>query len=203
VIAQFENPLSTKENSIIDNRLVGHWKPVEIDKKGGEIQAGSDDVFGQYIIVGQHSEKRGTMIAAQTQLTSDGKVNHESVVGIATRLDNVYYLAWELRPKERNSNDGTVSPDTAYTVTTYTLRENDTLLTVFMIDHEHITEAVKKGRLAGVIEEEVVIHKGKEKTTIKKVTVESSTAELRGYFTKFGTFAFNHADPSYYRKVVK
>jgi hypothetical protein len=88
-------------------------------------------------------------------------------------------------------------------MTTYTLQDNDTLLTMFMLDYEHLIEAIKEGRLAGVIEEEVVLQKGKEKTEIRRVIIESSTAELREYFTKFGSVAFNRREPSYYRKVIR
>jgi hypothetical protein len=76
-------------------------------------------------------------------------------------------------------------------------------LTIFRLDHQHIIEAIKQGRLAGVIEEEVVVQKGKETTEIQRVIIESSTVELREYFTKFGSIAFNRREPSYYRKVVK
>ena len=203
VIPQFLNPLSTKDDSIIDERLVGHWAPIEIDENGVQSQTTPDDVFGQYIVLGRHSEQKEAMIAAQTKLTSDGKVDHEARIGIATRLDDQYYIAWKLHPKERNHDDKSMLTNTTYTVTTYTLQNNDTLLTIFMLDHEHIIEAVKEGRLSGVIEEEVVIRKGKEKTEIKNVIIESSTAELREYFTKFGSVAFNRTEPSYYRKVVK
>jgi len=203
VIPQFLNPLSTNDDSIIDERLVGHWTPIEIDANGEQSQTTPDDVFGQYIVLGQHSGQKDEMIAAQTKLTSDGKVDHESRIGIATRLDDQYYIAWKLQPKERNHDDKSMLTSTTYTVTKYTLQNNDTLLTIFMLDHEHIIEAVKEGRLAGVIEEEVVIRKGKEKTEIKNVIIESSTTELREYFTKFGSVAFNRAEPSYYRKVVK
>ena len=51
-----------------------------------------------------------------------------------------------------------------------------------------------------------VIHKpdqGKETTEIQRVIIESSTLELREYFTKFGSIAFNRREPTYYRKVVK
>ncbi len=72
-----------------------------------------------------------------------------------------------------------------------------------MLDYEHIIDAIKEGRLAGVIEEEVEIREGKEKTEIKRVVIESTTAELREYFTKFGSVAFNRSEPSYYRKVTK
>jgi hypothetical protein len=203
VIPQFANPLSGKKNSMIDKRLVGHWESVEIDKNGVQTKPEPDDVFGQYIVVGQHSEKENTMIVAQTKLAPDGKVTHESRLGKATQLDKEYYIAWELQPQERGPADRPVPLNTAYTITTYNLQDNNKLLTIFMLDYEHIIEAVKEGRLAGVIEEEVVIRKGKEETEIQSVVIEATTAELREYFTKFGSVAFNRREPSYYRKVVK
>ena len=203
VIPQFVNPLSNKRDSIIDKRLVGHWESVEIDKNGVQTPTEPDDVFGQYIVVGRHSEKKDAMIVAQTKLAADGTVTHESRIGIATRLDNEYYLTWELQPQERDPAERPLSTNTTYTITTYTLQNNDTLLAMFMLDHEHIIEAVKEGRLAGVIEEEVVIRKGKEESKIQSVVIESTTAELREYFTKFASVAFNRREPSYYRKVVK
>jgi len=203
VIPQFSNPLSTADDSAIDERLVGHWEPVELNKKGVPTPIESGTVFGQYIVIGRHSENKDTIIAAQTKLSADGTVTHESRVGKATRLDNESYISWELQPKERGSPERPTPGNTAYTITTYTLQNKDTLLTIFMLDHEHIIEAVKEGRLAGVIEEEVVRRKGKEKTEIKSVVIESTTAELREYFTKFGSVAFNRNEPSYYRKVVK
>jgi|GEM_PF-6616069 len=202
VIPQFVNPLSNKRDSIIDKRLVGHWESVEIDENGVQTRTEPDDVFGQYIVMGRHSEKKETMMVAQTKLTTDGTVAHESRPGIATRLDNEYYITWELQPKERGP-DRPLPTNTTYTITTYTLQNNDTLLAMFMLDHEHIIEAVKEGRLAGVIEEEVVIRKGKEESKIQSVVIESTTAELREYFTKFASVAFNRREPSYYRKVVK
>ena len=203
VIPQFANPLSNKEDSIIDKRLVGHWESVEIDKNGVQTRTEPDDVFGQYIVVGRHSEKKDAMIVAQTKLAADGTVTHESRIGIATRLDNEHYLTWELQPQERGPADRPLPTNTTYTITTYTLQNNDTLLAMFMLDHEHIIEAVKEGRLAGVIEAEVVIRKGKEASKIQSVVIESTTAELREYFTKFASVAFNRREPSYYRKVVK
>jgi len=203
VIPQFANPLSNKKDSIIDKRLVGHWESVEIDKHGIQKRTEPADVFGQYIVVGRHSEKKDAMIVAQTKLAADGTVAHESRIGIATRLDNEYYITWELQPEERGPADRPLSTNTTYTITTYTLQNNDTLLAMFMLDHEQIIEAVKEGRLAGVIEEEVVVRKGKEETEIQSVVIESTTAELREYFTKFGSVVFNRREPSYYRKVVK
>jgi hypothetical protein len=200
---QFVNPLSAKGDSIIDKRLVGHWEAVEIDKDGVQTRSDPNDVFGQYIVMGRHSENKAAMIAAQTKLTADGTVNHEARVGKATRLDNDYYISWELQPQERGPVDRSAPASTAYTITRYSLQNRDTLLRVFMLDHEHIIEAVKEGRLAGVIEEEVVFRKGKEKSEITSVVIESTTAELREYFTKFGSVAFNRGEPSYYRKVVK
>ncbi len=203
VIPQFSNPLSTSDDSDIDERLVGHWEPIEINKRGVQTPIESDTVFGQYIVMGRHSEKKDAIIAAQTKLSADGTVAHESRVGKATRLDNEFYISWELQPEERGSPERPTPTNTTYTITTYTLQNKGTLLTIFMLDHEHIIEAVKEGRLAGVIEEEVVRRKGKEKTEIKSVVIESTTAELREYFTKFGSVAFNRSEPSYYRKVVK
>ena len=203
VIPQFVNPLSNKKDSIIDRRLVGHWESVEIDKNGVQTRTEPDDVFGQYIVVGRHSENKDAMIVAQTKLAADGTVAHESRIGIATRLDNEHYITWELQPQERGSADRPLSTNTTYTITTYTLQNNDTLLAMFMLDHEHIINAVKEGRLAGVIEEEVVVRKGKEQSEIQSVIIESTTAELREYFTKFGSVTFNRREPSYYRKVVK
>ena len=203
VIPQFSNPLSNAGDSAIDERLVGHWQPVEINKSGKQTPIDSETAFGQYIVLGRHSEKKDAIIVAQTKLSADGTVTHESRVGKATRLDNEYYISWELNPEERGSPERSVPANTAYTITTYTLQNKDTLLTIFMLDHEHIIEAVKEGRLAGVIEEEVVLRKGKERSEIKSVLIESTTAELREYFTKFGSVAFNRSEPSYYRKVVK
>ena len=203
VIPQFANPLSKKRDSIIDNRLVGHWESVEIDKNGVQTRTEPDDVFGQYIVVGRHSEKKDTMVVAQTKLAADGTVAHESRTGIATRLDNEYYITWELQPEERGPADRPLPTNITYTITTYTLQNNDTLLIIFMLDHEHIIKAVKEGRLAGVIEEEVIVRKGKEETKIQSVVIESTTAELCEYFTKFGSVAFNRHGPSYYRRVVK
>ena len=203
VIPQFTNPLSTYNDTAIDERLVGHWEPVEINKRGVQTPVDSDTVLGQYIVMGRHSEKENTIIAAQTKLSADGTVAHESRVGKATILDNESYISWELQPDERGSPERPTPTNTAYTITTYTLQNKDKLLTIFMLDHEHIIEAVKEGRLAGVIEEEVKIQKGKEKTEIKSVVIESTTAELREYFTKFGSVAFDRSEPSYYRKVVQ
>jgi len=203
VIPQFANPLSTKDDSIIDKRLVGHWEAVEIDKDGVQSRSEPNDVFGQHMVMGRHSENKDAMIVAQTKLTSDGTVNHESRVGKVTRLDNNYYIAWELQPQERVPADRPVPVNTAYTITTYNLQNHDTLLTVFMLDYDHIIEAVKEGRLAGVIEEEVLVRKGQEETELQSVLIESTTAELRAYFTKFGSVAFNRREPSYYRKIVK
>jgi hypothetical protein len=203
VIPQFSNPLSNAGDSAIDERLVGHWQPVEINKSGKQTPIDSETAFGQYIVLGRHSEKKDAIIVAQTKLSADGTVTHESRVGKATRLDNEYYISWELNPEERGSPERSVPANTAYTITTYTLQNKDTLLTIFMLDHEHIIEAVKEGRLAGVIQEEVVLRKGKEQSEIKSVVIESTTAELREYFTKFGSVAFNRSEPSYYRKVVK
>jgi hypothetical protein len=203
VIPQFVNPLSKKGDSVIDKRLIGHWESVEIDKNGVQTRSEPDDVFGQYIVVGRHSENKDAMIVAQTKLAADGTVAHESRIAIATRLDNEYYITWELQPQERDPADRPLSTNTTYTITTYTLQNNDTLLAMFMLDHEHIIKAVKEGRLASVIEEEVVIRKGKEMTEIQSVIIESTTAELREYFTKFGSVTFNRREPSYYRKVVK
>lgn len=203
MIPQFVNPLSTKEDSIIDQRLVGHWELVEIDDDGIQTASDPNDAYGQYIIMGRHSDQKDSMIVAQTKLKADGQVEHESRVGIATRLDNANYITWELKPKELNPSDQSKPTNTAYSMTTYTLQDNDTLLTMFMLDYEHLIEAIKEGRLAGVIEEEVVLQKGKEKTEIRRVIIESSTAELREYFTKFGSVAFNRREPSYYRKVIR
>ena len=203
VIPQFTNPLSNKRDTLIDNRLVGHWESIDIDKNGVQTKAEPEDAFGQYIVVGRHSEKKDSMIVAQTKLTSDGRVTHESRVGKATRLDNEYYLAWELQPQERGPADQSVPRNTTYTITTYSLQNNDTLLTMIMLDHDHIIEAVKEGRLPGVIAEEVRIRQGKEETEIQSVVIEATTAELREYFTKFASVAFNRGEPSYYRKVVK
>ncbi|MGY8730942.1 MAG: hypothetical protein ACKVK0_02335 [Pirellulales bacterium] len=203
MIPQFVNPLSTKEDSIIDQRLVGHWELVEIDVDGIQTASDPNDAYGEYIILGRHSDQKDSMIAAQTKLKADGQVEHESRVGIATRLDNANYITWELQPKELNPSDQSKPTKTAYSMTTYTLQDNDTLLTMFMLDYEHLIEAIKEGRLAGVIEEEVVLQKGKEKTEIRRVIIESSTAELREYFTKFGSVAFNRREPSYYRKVIR
>lgn len=203
VIPQFSNPLSNSDDSAIDERLIGHWEPVEINKSGEQTPIESETAFEQYIVLGRHSGKKDTIIVAQTKLSTDGSVTHESRVGKTTHLDNEYYISWELQPEERRSPERPTPTNTAYTITTYTLQNKDTLLTIFMLDHEHIIEAVKEGRLAGVIEEEVVRRKGKEKTEIKSVVIESTTAELREYFTKFGSVAFNRSEPSYYRKVVK
>ena len=203
VIPQFANPLSNKNQTIIDKRLVGHWELVEIDKNGTATRTEPHDGFGQYIVVGRHPEKQDSMVVAQTKLDTDGVVKHESRIGKATQLDQQHYIAWELQPKERGAAEQSAALKTAYTITTYNLRENDTLLTIFMLDHEHIIEAVKEGRLAGVITEEVVIRKGKEDPEVKSVVIESTIEELREYFTKFSSVAFNRQEPSYYRKVVK
>ena len=203
MIPQFVNPLSNKEDSIIDHRLIGHWEPVKIDGDGIQTASDPDDAYGQYIIMGRHPEQKDSMPAAQTRLKSDGQVEHESRVGMATRLDNANYVTWELKPKETSPADRSKPINAAYTVTTYTLQHNDTLLTMFMLDHDQIIEAIKEGRLAGVIEEEVIIHKGKENPEVRRVVIEASTAELREYFTKFGSVVFNRLEPSYYRKVVR
>ncbi|MCS5632500.1 MAG: hypothetical protein NZ744_16805, partial [Pirellulaceae bacterium] len=76
VIPQFSNPLSTADDSAIDERLVGHWEPVELNKKGAQTPIESDTVFGQYIVMGRHSENKDTIIAAQTKLSADGTVAH-------------------------------------------------------------------------------------------------------------------------------
>jgi hypothetical protein len=203
VIPQFTNSLSTADDSAIDERLVGHWEPVEINKKGVLTPIEPDTAFGQYIVMGRCPDKKDTIIVAQTKLSADGAVAHESRTGKVTRLDNESYISWELQPEERGLPKRPPPTDTTYTITTYTLQNKDTLLTMFMLDHEHIIEAIKEGRLAGVIDEEVVSRKGKGETEIKSVVIESTTAELRDYFTKFGSVAFNRGDPSYYRKVVK
>jgi hypothetical protein len=203
VIPQFINPLSSKADSIIDARLVGHWEHIEIDEDGVQTADDPEDVYGQYIVMGRHSEKKDMMIAARTKLKSNGQVEHESRVGLATRLDNNYYITWELLSQESGPSDQAKLANATYTITAYNLKNKDSLLTIFRLDHEHIIEAIKQGRLAGVIEEEVFIQKGKETTEIQRVIIESSTLELREYFTKFGSIAFNRRDPTYYRKVVK
>lgn len=203
VIPQFTHPLSSSDDSTIDQRLVGHWEQVELNKRGVYTPTESASKYGQYIVLGRHSEKENTIIAAQTKLSMDGTVAHESRVGQATRLDNDSYISWKLLPEERGSPQRPIATDTAYTITRYTLQNKDKLLTIFMLDYDHIIDAIKEGRLAGVIEEEVKIREGQEKTEIKRVVIESTTAELREYFTKFGSVAFNRSEPSYYRKVTK
>jgi hypothetical protein len=94
VIPQFINPLSSKADSIIDARLVGHWEHIEIDEDGVQTADDPEDVYGQYIVMGRHSENKDKMIAARTKLKSNGQVEHESRVGLATCLDNNYYITW-------------------------------------------------------------------------------------------------------------
>ena len=203
VIPEFQNPLSDADSTMVDPRVIGYWQQFEIDDDGKEKTTSDDDVFHNSAIFGKHADLEDSMIIARTVLDDDGTVEHESRVAKATKLGDHHYFSWTLKDEEVGKDDSEkVAPlrPPVFYITRYHLSDHNQKLTMYLLDPDQIVEALQEGRLAGVVEEEVKIKNGKETSEVTRIVIESTTADLRDFFLKFGDTLFNTDEPIYYRK---
>jgi hypothetical protein len=183
-----QHPLSTAEDSVLDEQLFGQWDAyndeqeiMAADKKPAEAADKSEpDPEGQpRFIIGKASDRERTHELVSVHVADTGEIETKRIPFFATQLGERKVISMNMSAGE----------STEFLLMRYEFVNVNRLL-VYMLDRDFIATAIKKGELDGVVKSKSPADDPNAVERRETIRITAPAAQVRDFLKKHDKKAF-------------
>ncbi len=182
-----QHPLSTAEDSVLDEQLYGQWDVYHDEGKHDDTkptepaEKPAADPEGQpRFILGKAADRERTHELLSVQVNDAGEIETKRIPFFATQLGDRKLLSLNAAPGEASD----------FLIMRYEFVNANRLL-VYMLDRDFIANAIRKGELDGVVKSKSPADDPNAVERRETIRITATVAQLRDFLKKHDKVAFS------------